>query len=92
MSLPKIIVANIRTNSKYGLFNPGDKLIVGKDIDESGAARWLENGIARAGNLKVKKSDKPTSDSTVKQIKDYLDSEGIEYKSTAKKDELLELV
>lgn len=90
MSLPKIIVANIRTNSKYGLFNPGDKLIVGKDIDESGAARWLENGIARPGNLKVKRP--VDSSNTVKQIKDYLDSEGIEYKSTAKKAELLELV
>lgn len=97
MSLPKHIVANIKTNSKYGLVEPGTTLEVGIDIDEQGARRWLDNGIARSGELVKKKSElkstgKPTSSNTKKEIKQWLDDQGIEYASDALKDDLLELV
>ena len=41
----------------------------------------------------VKSQDsKPTKDNKVEEIKAYLDTHGIKYDSTAKKDELLALV
>lgn len=82
------IIVNTRTNSKYGLVNPDDELTVGKDIDKAGAERWCKNGIARRGDLKKKMT--PDSSNTIPEIKEYLDSKGIEYDSTDRKADLLD--
>lgn len=43
-------------------------------------------------NDDVEELEKPTADSTVKEIKSYLTSEQIEFDERAKKDELLALI
>ena len=54
-----------------------------------------DSGISETKE-KIKKeaseSEKPTNDNTVDEIKAYLDENGVEYDSKAKKAELLELV
>lgn len=81
------ITVNTKTNSKYGLVNTGDELTVGVDIDQQGADRWIENGIATKSDLKKKVT--PDKSNTIPEIKEYLNSEGIEYDSTDRKADLL---
>ncbi len=49
-------------------------------------------GVISPTLLGVADLEKPTSDNTVVEIKAYLDTVGISYKSNATKSELLELV
>lgn len=97
MKLEKIEVTTT-TNGRYGRVKPGDILVVGADIDEVGAKRWVKVGIAKPTNLKKKRSEPkpkevkvPTAKNTVKQIKAHLDSNKVEYKANLTKDELLAL-
>lgn len=82
----------VRTNGKYGLVNPGDVLVVGEDIDEQGAERWVNVGIAKPANLKKKRKATPTKENTVAEIKAHLDENEVDYKSSLTKVELLALV
>lgn len=59
-------------------------------------AKHAELKASRKGNAAVassaKNDEKPTEKNTVAQIKEYLDANGIEYPSSAKKADLLALV
>lgn len=80
------------TGSKTGQlyrFDAGDEIPAPKgEFDHDSGIKEVKGGEKSP----KKEGAKPTSDNTVDEIKEYLDSKEIEYDSKAKKAELLDLV
>lgn len=72
---------------KYNRMWKGERVTPGTPVEGTDKERQA----LLDADLAYKEVSRPNSNSTVKEIKAYLDAEGIEYESGALKDELLEL-
>ena len=94
-------MAHVRLTADYGDHKAGEvvnlpasvarNLVYKKKAVDGEAVEKPYKPKKKAENKKDSK-ESPTSDNTVDEIKAYLDAEGIEYDSKAKKAELLDLI
>jgi large subunit ribosomal protein L20 len=90
----RFAATNEKTISIQRVENGGAKPVVlePKNISEKASKEEVKQ-VATSKETEVKTENvKPTAKSTVAEIKSYLESEGIKFPSSAKKDELLALI
>lgn len=88
----KLSGSTVGQSGQHWLWNAGDVVDAPKgELDHVGSLEWDEKVKKESEGSGQDPEDKPL-DGTVAEIKDWLDDNGVEYESNAKKAELLEIL